>query len=56
MTAYIARMSTRQKKIARHTLDVVTIALILLGLWLASGVHTMTPHQTHTSVSDTINV
>lgn len=56
MTARIARMTDRQKKVARHSIDVLTVALLILGVWLASGVHTMTPKETHTEYSTSVSV
>jgi hypothetical protein len=56
MTARIATMTTRQKRIVRHSLDLFAILMVILGLWLASGIHTVTPKQTHTEYSTSINV
>jgi hypothetical protein len=54
----IATMTKRQKKVARHTLDVVTVALVALGIWLASGIHEVKPVPTHSpvTISDTVHV
>lgn len=56
MTARIATMTARQKKIVRHSLDLFAVLMVILGVWLASGIHTVTPKETHTEHSTSINI
>ena len=49
-------MTARQKKVARHTLDVLTVLLILLGLWLASGIKETHVVHTHSNTAPVVVV
>jgi hypothetical protein len=49
MNAAIARMTARQKKVARHSLDAFAVLMVALGIWLASGAYEVKPVITHTN-------
>ncbi|WP_020142288.1 hypothetical protein [Terracoccus sp. 273MFTsu3.1] len=51
-TAQISRMTPRQKRVVRHSLDVFVVAMLGLGIWLASGVHEVRPVPAHSTTVD----